>query len=177
MSDDPQYATFDEWLAATYPVESDDQEVALGFDGASGDAGHLAVTRRVGDHITIIDDPHARLLTREEAAAVAHVPVKTVDTWVRRGRLAVAATGPLYREIDVLVTERATRQAPRLRRLLALASKVKHSTQQDTSAQSAEPAPLPCLDLDECPNRVDMTALDQVETTYACGCWPPTSRA
>lgn len=87
------------------------------------------------------DDPREQLLTREAAAAAAHVSVKTIDTWVHRGHLQAAAEGPLYRELDVLVVERATRQTPRLRRLVALAAKVKHHLQQETSAQDAPHSP------------------------------------
>jgi hypothetical protein len=112
----------------------------------------------------VIDDPHERLLTRDQAAAAAHVSPKTIDTWVHRGRLQSAADGPLYREMDVLLVERATRQAPRLRRLVASAAKVKHHLQQETCAQGAEPP--------DCPNRINVTELGKAEPSYLCGCQP-----
>lgn len=67
------------------------------------------------------DDPAARLLTAAEAANAAHVDEARIRDWDRRGLITPAghADGrPVYRELDVLRAEAATR---RTARTLALA--------------------------------------------------------
>lgn len=67
------------------------------------------------------DDPAQRLLTTAEAARAAHVDDARVRDWDRRGLIAPvdrdAAGHPLYRELDVLTAEAATRRAARARAL------------------------------------------------------------
>lgn len=76
----------------------------------------------------MIDNPEQVLLTAAEAADRVHVPVRTVETWVRRGQLHATIHlrngQPLYREIDVLEAEAVTRRTPRLRQLLDLARRL-----------------------------------------------------
>jgi hypothetical protein len=62
-----------------------------------------------------------RIMTTAEAARSFWVPVRTVETWVARGRLVPAAPG-LFRECDVADAERATRRQPRLAQLLGAAA-------------------------------------------------------
>lgn len=62
------------------------------------------------------DDPSERLLTTAEAARAAHVDEARIRDWDRRGLITPAghADGrPVYRELDVLQAEAATRRAAR----------------------------------------------------------------
>lgn len=66
------------------------------------------------------DDPAERLLTTAEAARAAHVDEARIRDWDRRGLITPAghADGrPVYRELDVLQAEAATRRAARERAL------------------------------------------------------------
>ncbi|HEY8973695.1 MAG TPA: MerR family transcriptional regulator [Burkholderiaceae bacterium] len=68
------------------------------------------------------DDPEQRLLTTAEAAAAAHVDEARIRDWARRGLIKPVATPngqPVYRELDVLAVEAATRRAARERALAA----------------------------------------------------------
>lgn len=68
------------------------------------------------------DDPAGRLLTTAEAAEAAHVPEDRVRDWARRRLLLPSDEHdghPLYRELDVLRVEAATRRAARVRALTA----------------------------------------------------------
>jgi hypothetical protein len=57
----------------------------------------------------VTTDPASSLLTEREAAAVAHVPVETLRTWVKRRKLRPVQTpdGRRFVELDVLDVERA----------------------------------------------------------------------
>lgn len=76
------------------------------------------------DTVGAADDAESTLLDADQAAAAAHIPIGTFWRWVHEGRLSPvegAETGDgrqLYRESEVLDVERATRRAPRLRRLV-----------------------------------------------------------
>lgn len=66
------------------------------------------------------DDPAQRLLTTAEAATAAHVDEARIRDWARRKLIEpVAAPNgqPVYRELDVLTAEAATRRAARERAL------------------------------------------------------------
>lgn len=67
------------------------------------------------------DDPANRLLTTAEAATAAHVTETRIRIWAHRELIEPAdhdpAGRPLYREIDILTTEAATRREPRARSL------------------------------------------------------------
>lgn len=76
------------------------------------------------------DDPtlpttDAEYLTADEAADVAHVPLRTFEGWAAAGRITAAkreAGRVYYRESDVLAVEHRTRRTPRARLLAALAA-------------------------------------------------------
>lgn len=62
------------------------------------------------------DNPAERLLTTAEAARAAHVDEARIRDWDRRGLITPAARAdgrPVYRELDVLQAEAATRRAAR----------------------------------------------------------------
>lgn len=67
------------------------------------------------------------LLTTVEAARTAHVDPERIRDWKRRELLKPAEYDrrgwPLYRAVDVLQVERATRRDARRRRLLAIAAR------------------------------------------------------
>lgn len=68
------------------------------------------------------DDPEQRLLTTAEAAKAAHVDEARIRDWDRRGLITPAAHAdgrPVYRELDVLRAEAATRRTARERALAA----------------------------------------------------------
>ena len=62
-----------------------------------------------------------RTLTRDQITREFFLPVKTLETWVRRGLLTPVTRGR-YLEDDVAAVEASTRRRPRLDRLVALAA-------------------------------------------------------
>ncbi len=71
------------------------------------------------------DDLATTLWTAREAAREAQVTATTIRSWVRRGHLEAAATDehgwPLYRALDVIKAEKATRERAHRRYLVVAA--------------------------------------------------------
>ena len=68
-------------------------------------------------------DPHARLLTINEAAASISRPASTIRRWITEGRLRPTAQSDQHRyylEADVLAVEATTRRPTGLTRQRAL---------------------------------------------------------